>query len=134
LIKLAGVACELAGTRIGEDHRPGHIGNPAPKLAIVKVGKAAQQHTHRHARRDVVAHPQEVEVVAPGHKDDRQHNACKAAVKAHASIPHAKKLPADKTIAGEISEGGRDPGITAGIERSVAQTPAKDHTKRTVEK
>jgi len=127
LVELAWVTRVLACARVREDHRPWYIGNPAPKLAIVEIGKAAQHHAHRHADGDIVAHPQEIELAAQRHPEHRNTHTNQPAVEAHASIPHAQKLPADKAIAREIGEGRRNTGIAPGVERRISKPPAKDH-------
>jgi len=63
LIELAWMAWQFIGG--GEHHRPRHVGHPAPQFTIDEIGEPPQQHPHRHANRDIINHPDEVQPVAP---------------------------------------------------------------------
>lgn len=133
LIQLAWVASDFSCTRIRENHRPRDIACAAPKLAIVEIGKTAKQHAHRDAHHNIVKDAQEIQLVSERYPSNRGQDTQDTAVKAHAAIPHAQKLPADKAIAGKISERARDACIAACIERGIAQSPAKDHAECAIE-
>ena len=55
-IELARMARERAA--VGEDHRPGHVGRPAPQFAIDEIGDAAEEQADRRRPR-VVTSPSE---------------------------------------------------------------------------
>ena len=50
---------------IREDHAPGHVGDPAPQLAIDEIGQPAEAQADRHHRRHPVAEGKRVELLLP---------------------------------------------------------------------
>src|SRR5207237_283302 len=61
-IELARVARQ-AIRRIWEDHRPRHVGRPAPKLAIHKIGDASEEQAEGGAAGDIIMDAQPAEPI-----------------------------------------------------------------------
>lgn len=132
LIQLARVARQIVGG--GENHRPRHIGNAAPQLAIDEIRQPAEQHPHRHADRNIIDHADEVQPIAPRNVSHRRRDTCQTAVERHAPVPQPQQLPRNKAVARKIGKGAGDAGFAAGIEQRITKPPADDHAQRAVEK
>lgn len=118
----------------GKHHRPLHIGDAAPQLAIDEIGEPSQQHPHRHANRNVIGYPDEAEFALPRDPRHRHGHPGEAAMERHAAIPQPQQFPADEPVARKIGEGAGDAGLSAGIERRIAEPPADNHAQRAIEK
>ena len=119
----------------GKDHRPRHMAldRPAPQLSVDEVGDAPEHHPERHVDGDVVAHPDERELVAPGDPGDREQGADHAAVEAHPAVPQPQQIPAHGLAGGEVREQARLAGVAAGVEQRIAQPSAENDAERAVE-
>ncbi|KAG5730558.1 hypothetical protein E4T56_gene15251, partial [Termitomyces sp. T112] len=92
LVKLTGVAGEIACRLVGEDHRPRPIrpGHPAPQPAIDEIGDAAKEQPDRRAGRHIIHHPDDREPRPPADQRHRQDHPDQPAVKTHAALPKAQ--------------------------------------------
>src|SRR6202043_2558911 len=78
---------------VGKDHRPRHVGRPAPQFAIDEIGDAAEEQSDRTDRGDDVAERQHRNATLEREGDDGDDAAGDAAMKRHATVPQFENLP-----------------------------------------
>ena len=93
LVELARVARQRAAER--EDHRPGHVGRPAPQLAVDEVRDPAEEKPDRPDRAGDVAERQCRDAALIGEQQHRDDAAEEAAMEGHAALPHLEDLERD---------------------------------------
>ncbi len=106
--------------RLREDDGPGHIGDPAPQLAVEEVADAADPETKRNERRHKIGHGEEVAPGLVGKPDHGGDDADEATVERHATGPDLEQI-------GRI----REEEIEV-VEQDIADPATQDHPEETV--
>ena len=116
LVELARVARQRPAER--EDHRPGHVGRPAPQLAVDEVREPPEEDPDRPDRAGDVAERQRRDAAVIGEPQDRDDAAEEAAMERHAALPHLEDL---QRVLEEVRQV---------VEQDVADPAAEDDAER----